>query len=461
MEMDNQSVLNTDLFDRRRFNEIFHMSERLQQLEQESVYPLFEALLGDVWASLYKMKPEIVAVEIDMKLQLNKLFIQKIMEHEQFASFRQFTRLDDFVSAIGTIKFAEMIFLWISVLMNKDVEANHLFVEAANSHLHYDQADLEENVFCALVEKLEQSLEENYELFCGLTAEVISDTKQVKVLIKNLVGGMKAGDGEVAMKRIPLRDQILLAEKMAENKQIKEIGEWAGRFKQVAQKKQKAKSSESVEKSGISIGKEIDALLPIELSFYTHRSTKTDFLRRLVEGQTMLYEQKGNEILGKGPIVLCLDQSDSMSSLDTPSKGFSLALMAIAKKQRRDFCLLLFSSRTLNFTYKQGKVKPSEMLKLATTYLGGGTNFTLVLEEALKVINESRFAKADLVLVTDGEGKLSAPFLEAFTKRKKEKNFQVLSLVLGSDCETVQSFSNKVVQITDFNDEATFFAFEV
>ncbi|WP_318241638.1 vWA domain-containing protein [Sporosarcina quadrami] len=425
------------------------------------MYPLFEALLGDVWASLYKMKPEIVAIEIDMKLQLNKLFIQKIMEHEQFVSFRQFTRLDDFASAIGTIRFAEMILLWMSVLIKKDVEANHLFGEAANSHLHYDQADLEGDVFCALVEKLEQSFEDNYELFCGMTTEVMSETKQVKVLIKSLVGGMKAGDGEVAMKRIPLRDQILLAEKIAENKQIKEIAEWAGRFKQVARKKQKTKYSESIEKNGVSIGKEIDALLPIELSYYTYPLTKIDFLRRLVEGQTMMYEKKGSEVLGKGPIVLCLDQSDSMSGLDTPSKGFSLALMAIAKKQRRDFCLLLFSSRTLKFTYKKGKVKPSEMMKLATIYLGGGTNFTLVLEEALKVINESRFARADLVLVTDGEGKLNAPFLEAFGKRKKEKGFQVLSLVLGTDCETVQSFSNKVVQITDFNDEASFTAFEV
>lgn len=459
--MDNQSVLNTDLFDRRRFNEIFHMSERLQQLEQETMYPLFEALLGDVWASLYKMKPEILAGEIDTKLQLNKLFIRKMMEHEQFAPFRQLTRLDDFASAIGTIKFGEMILLWLSVLMNKDEEVNRLFVEVTNSYPHYERADLEENVFCALVEKVEQSLDANYELFCGLTAEMMSDTKQVKVLIKSLVGGMKAGDGEVAMKRIPLRDQILLAEKIAENKQIKEIAEWAGRFKQVARKKQKAKYSESVEKNGVSIGKEIDALLPIEWSFYTHRSTKTDFLRRLAEGQTMLYEQKGPEVLGKGPIILCLDQSDSMSSLDAPSKGFSLAFMTIAKKQRRDFCLLLFSSRTLKFTYKKGKVKPSEMINLATTYLGGGTNFTLVLEEALKVINESRFTKADLVLVTDGEGKLNDSFIKAFGKRKKEKDFQVLSLVLGSDCEIVQSFSNKVVQITDFNDEATFTAFEV
>ena len=160
---------------------------------------------------------------------------------------------------------------------------------------------------------------------------------------------------------------------------MKEIADSAGRFKQVARKKQKTKYKEAMERSGVTIGNDIERLLPMELGLYTHPTTKTDFLRRFVEGQTMMYEQKGQEVLGKGPIILCLDQSGSMRNLDTQSKGFTLALMSIARRQRRDFCLILFSTRIQVFKYEKGKIKSSDMVKLAQTFLSGGTDFPRLL----------------------------------------------------------------------------------
>ena len=63
--IDNLSVLNTDSFDKRRFKEIFEMSSGLQKVRDEGALPMFEPLLADIWASLYKMKPEIMAKDVD------------------------------------------------------------------------------------------------------------------------------------------------------------------------------------------------------------------------------------------------------------------------------------------------------------------------------------------------------------------------------------------------------------
>ena len=112
-----------------------------------------------------------------------------------------------------------------------------------------------------------------------------------------------------------------------------------------------------MERSGVTIGNDIERLLPMELGLYMHPTTKNDFLRRFVEDQTMRYEQKGQEVVGKGPIILCLDQSGSMRNLDTQSKGFTLALTSIARRQRRDFCLIVFSTRTQVIKYEKGKIK--------------------------------------------------------------------------------------------------------
>lgn len=165
--------------------------------------------------------------------------------------------------------------------------------------------------------------------------------------------------------------------------------------------------------------------------------------------------------MGKGPILLCLDQSGSMHKLDTQSKGFTLALMSIARKQRRDFCLILFSTRTQIFKYGRGKMKISDMINLAQTFLGGGTDFALPLDEALKVINDSRFKQADLVFVTDGEDRVKDSFLDAFNKKKKEKEFNVLSLVIGNNTKTVERFSDRVVHIKDLDEAGSFIAFEI
>ena len=188
---------------------------------------------------------------------------------------------------------------------------------------------------------------------------------------------------------------------------MKEIADWAGRFKQIARKKQKSKHSNSMERSGVTLGNDIERLLPMELGLYTtHSIMKNDFLRRFVEGQTMQFEQIWHEVLGKGPIVLCLDQSGSMHKLDPQSKGYTLALMSIARKQRRGFCLILFSTRTQLFKFERGKIKSSDMINFAQTFLVEGTNFALPLNKAMKVINESRFKLADVVFVTDGEDRI-------------------------------------------------------
>ena len=77
------------------------------------------------------------------------------------------------------------------------------------------------------------------------------------------------------------------------------------------------------------------------------------------------------------------------------------------------------------------------------------------------MINESRFKQADVVFVTDGEDRLRDSFLEEFNKKKKEKSFNVLSLVIGSSTNTVTQFSDIVVKIKDFEEKGSFIAFEI
>ncbi|ARK21059.1 hypothetical protein SporoP32a_05605 [Sporosarcina ureae] len=397
------------------------------------------------------------------------------MKDDSFENYRNFTRLDDLSSAIGTVKFGEKTNEWLIEQKERDkgLQKQMQEVQAMKRQLQKQEQkngagngseELQEDLIEAmsdLGDQLQQTLQNNSHSFSEAMSPAIQEMKQTKDSLKSLLGGTSAGSGDAELKKVPLRDQISLAEKIASNKQMKEIADWAGRFKQIARKKQKSKHSDSMERSGVTLGNDIERMLPMELGLYTHPITKNDFLRRFVEGQTMQYELKGHEVLGKGPIVLCLDQSGSMHKLDTQSKGFTLALMSIARKQKRDFCLILFSTRTKIFKYERGKIKISDMINLAQTFLGGGTDFALPLERTMNVINESRFKQADVVFVTDGEDRVKDSFLEVFNKKKKKKEFNVLSLTIGSNAKMVRQFLDKVVQVKDFDDTGSFTAFEI
>lgn len=481
--MKNKSVLNTDSFDKRRFNEIFGMSKQLQGLNEAGVQhlPTFPDLLGDMWASLYKMRPEIKE-EVDTELSANKQLMQNIMADDSFKGFREFTRLDDLSSALGTAKFGEKTNDWLAEQERKNEELRKQMEEARKLHQQLQQQQKEaseggngaegqrqdagQNLQQAMEQAMEQIARElqqsGQSSFSQAMAEAVKETQKTKGDLKSLLSGISAGSGEAELKKVPLRDQIALAERMSNHPNLKEIAEWAGRFKQIARKKQRSKHEDSVDRSGVTLGNQVERLLPMELAMYSHPPTKADFLRRFAEGQTMQYEQKGKEMLGKGPIVLCLDQSSSMWDMDTQAKGFTFALMSIARKQRRNFALILFSRRTRTFRYPKGKIAPEEMVTLAETFLSGGTYFDRPLEEALKVVEESRFKKADVVFVTDGESRLKESFVERFNSTKREKGFHVLSLLLGIEkTETVELFSDEILKARDFDDESSHVAFEI
>jgi uncharacterized protein with von Willebrand factor type A (vWA) domain len=470
---ENRSVLNTDMFDKRRFNEIYSMSRGMQKVRDEGELPTLEPLLADIWASLYKMKPEITEEEVAGDLKVNKSLMERIMADKSFENYRSFTRLDDLSSAIGTVKFGEKTNQWLAEQKMQDSELRKKMQEIQAMQRQLEKQEQQEGVgkgneqlqsdllqaMAGLDSQIQQALENNSHSFSVQMSQAAQETRQVKASLKSLMGSVVSGSGEVELKKVPLRDMISLAEKIAADKRMLEIAEWAGRFKQIAIKKQKSKHTEGIERKGVIAGDVIERLLPIELGLYKHPTTKIDFLRRFAEKETMMFEQSGKDSLGKGPIVLCLDQSGSMRKLDTQSKGFALALLSIAKKQKRDFCLVLFSTRTDVKVFEKGKIKTEDLIDLAQKFLSGGTDFSLPLTEAVSIIEESKFKKSDLIFITDGEDSLKESFIKSFIRKKKNLEFNVLSLVLGNNAGIVEHFSDEVMLIPNLNVEGSFKAF--
>lgn len=410
------SVLNTDSYDRRRFGQILEMSKKLREVSKEGskLFPSFQPLMGDMWAGLFKMKPELLE-EVPEGLEMNHQLMERVMSDEGYQEFCEFTRLDDLAAALGTTKYSETVLGWVKEQAQKDQDLANALQNFVKGKPGASQESSE---------ALSSALNQNGNELSKMLAKAAQEAIEAKENVKSLLGGMRAGSGDSELKKVPLKDQLILAERLSHDKKMKDIARWAGRMKVIANRKQRSKHKDAINRNGIKQGNVVEQLLPMELGSYASPMTKKDFLRRYVEGQTLQYDAKGPEQLGKGPIILCLDQSGSMSGQDTISKGFALALMSIARKQRRDFAWIPFSSNAAApLIYERGKITVQDMIQLATIFLGGGTSFEPPLRVASQVIQQSRFNQADIVFVTDGESHVSERFLQSWNVLKDKKGF--------------------------------------
>ncbi|QOY37675.1 vWA domain-containing protein [Anaerobacillus isosaccharinicus] len=526
-----QSVLNTDSFDRRRFADLLSKSKNMAQLSQDgsAELPTFQPLMNDIWASLYKTKPKLKELEnLDGSYHANRNFMKQVMELDGFDEFRKSTMLDDLSSAIGTLRYSEKVNDWVTEQRDRNDQLNKALEDAMKQQQEMQQAQEQmqqaqkeqeqaqndvdnanqngddqqqkqaqkrankaqkqaqqaQEQMQQASQSMNQSMQQAQQMMSNALSkengksqnslqskfrQAQQETNEGKEALDNLMG-IGAGTGSNDdLQKVPLRDKIVLAEVLRKNKKLKRIAEWAGKFKSIARQKRKSKTEESSERSGVTIGTDVERLLPQELAFFSHEVTKTDFLRRYSEGQTMVYAPEGKEEVGKGPIVVCLDQSGSMWNLDEQSKGFLLALAMIAKKERRDFAVVLFSSGAnfRTFVYPKGKINSEKLVELATTFLDGGTDFCNPLKEAVRVIKQNkRFKKADILFVTDGEPSdysrvvnYSKDVLQPF---KEKHDVSIMSVLLGGTREqAVKVFSDKVVHGKDFMNDAVTDAFKI
>ncbi|MDR3600335.1 MAG: VWA domain-containing protein, partial [Desulfosporosinus sp.] len=425
------------------------------EAQGENVFPGYVNLMGDQWSSLYKATPEINP-EASGKAAAHRPLIQKMMNTKEYEELRDQTVLDDFSAAIGTISMGETVIKYIEEAQKTNEQLKktldqqrQLQQQLQKAEQSINKSDMQGKKPTKKQEEAKQTLENqvnqlqeqiSQQLGDGMNAgDILSQAsqsaQQAKDSIQDLVSTSQPGSGEAEMQKIPLRQQLELAQHLKQNPKIKRVAEWAGRFKAIARKKQKSKHVFSVERDGIVQGDNPELLLPTELAMLNNSATKLDFYRRFTEKQTLQYSPEGKDSAGKGPIILCLDQSGSMKSQKEQAAGFALAIAMIARRQRRDFAYIPFATNVgETMTFRRGKISVTDMLRIATEFINGGTNFERPLGAALEVIEkQSRFKNADIVFVTDGAAYVSHEFMAHYLQVKKKLEFQCMGCVLGGN----------------------------
>lgn len=427
-------IKNLDNWDKHEFNEHMEYSPDLQRAERQGskkVHTYADFML-DIFGGLYKYNvdrrdPE--SAPEDEKWADN--IYEEISNLPEWKKLRERTKMNSEASAAATASFCEQ---FMQALPNQQKQPGK------PPQIDPSQIDMSK------VRKVAREA-------CGQAAEEADKTND---MIQSISHGSGVGNPKYASPTMKKE----IARRLQNNYTMKRIAELAGRMRRIAAAKQKEKTRHGCDEiTNITIGDDLSRLIPAEIAKLAHPLLELEFQRKFLERQLLQYQLRGNEKQGKGPIVVCVDESSSMSGeRDIWAKAVCLALLYIAQQQNRMFALVHYNRAVTRTDFFEGKSNPSEILDAISYFSGGGTNFMEPLNHAVQIIsNNKAYKKADVIFITDGSCTIQTDWLELFLRSKEIARFNVTSIVIDGSESVCSHFSDTVHFLDDVtgDDRAT------
>jgi len=490
-----------DAYDRRVWEQLRTEAPSLRELEAagSNLLPHFGSLLQDIFCLLFKYNIKYHAdPQVLPSALLNQSFLTAIHHGAQYDFLREQTLLNEAHAGLSTLILGERLLTLVreEKFLNRrdmrdlwDIQKQEETV--AQKIEEYDNADtipedhLSEEGKKALQkakEKMGGEVQGAESLLRHKTNQLREDLKQIEAQATHRLQaeaikvaqqleeateeaetwGNTIGTGQ----KSPPGQKLELGRRLAGNEKLKKLARMVGRMKfhaQALRKKVFERSSEEVLE--VEQGDALHRLLPHEMLSLHHPLLRKDFYRRFLDQELIQYSLRGVEEKGKGPMIVCLDGSSSMSGdKEIWSKAVTLTLLEIARKQRRLFRSICFSSadtplQILDMNPRDRyEVETKTIMDLAEYFPGGGTDFQKPLEAALDCLRESRFKKGDIIFITDGECQVDPQWAEGFREDKEELGFSLFSILIDlgpASLGTLKEFSDRISTIRQLTgDEA-------
>jgi len=247
--------------------------------------------------------------------------------------------------------------------------------------------------------------------------------------------------------------KLRIAEKVRANPKLRKLAELAGRFRREARKAQAHKKSPGPDEiTDIEMGADLGRLIPSELMKLAHPLMKLEFARRMLERGLSQYKMESVEKKTRGPIIVCIDNSYSMSGpKEIWSKAIALAMCQIAVDQKRTFEVMHFDTKVQKiFAFPAGNTNPEELIQCMSYFSKGGTKFAPVLATAYDHITnaaEKDLKEADVIFITDGEAPLSTTEQQIITAAKKATGASLYTICLGATAPSLEPISDKFLDL--------------
>lgn len=514
-----QSVIQHDRFDSQAFKTTRAQFEPLDEIAGTQNMPEAETFTEDLFHSFYKPVPILEnGQSLSLTAQFRRQLLDEIMHTAEYNRVRNLgTASDPYSSAMATASTAYKVIEKIDgktkrqmqdmkaaetamqELMDaaaglrdlaeqaEEAEAEQLESEAkefeAQAATEQQKAQEAAAALAAQAEQIEDQVRRAARAALQETGEEIANTNDAV----NVYGGYSHEQGQ-PQQRMNFEEKKQLAQKVMSDKKLARIAQLAGKMVNTALQKQKTKVIYPPDEIvGITQGDDLGRILPSELLLLDDPVTEPLFYQKFVERELMQYDVIGHEKQAKGPMICCVDLSGSMDGLhinpkriqkitkeqgedaaidymkksytkEVWAKAVLLALLAVARHQRRDFCAIYFGGygEIKTYTFKKANASTAELIDLAAFMYGGGTTFNGWMIEAIKIAEHGPFKEADVITISDGDVFIADDRRDDYNNRRAAKKMHSYGVLLDSSRsggENMKSITDHFITITDLGND--------
>lgn len=385
---------------------------------------------ADLYEINFSPEPQLHPKPVD---KLRSQFLQQMFDTTEYQELHSNTAGDNFASELATVKFAE-----------------------SYAKVRKQQQDIDrENAQRAQKGQGPKTGPGSKPNVIGAVAQALQGAQQAVQEYNDMCDAMGWGNEAGSNSQIDPTRINKAMQRINKSQNLKRIMEWAGRFKIVASSCQRDKVTVGLDEVvGVVTDNDVSRLLPQELVQFDDEITETLFMSRFLERQTLCRQYQAHEPKGRGPIVVIVDESGSMSGnrIET-AKGMMLAIGWIARKQKRWLTLGAFSSGMYGArveTFDSGSWDESKMLGWLEKFINGGTSLEFPLQgipDYLDKLPGCPKGKIDFIIITDDEVDCSEELRQSFTKWKKANKVRLLSILIGSQPGVLETLSDEVYRV--------------
>lgn len=189
------------------------------------------------------------------------------------------------------------------------------------------------------------------------------------------------------------------------------IGRSGGQTEEVKGKFQSASRSDI---SGVTVGDNLNSLLPNELALLAAKQTESVFYHRYAQKRLQIFSSasrsfsQGDE--KSGPIFICVDTSSSMmGEAEKIAKTLALAIAIVAQKKKRPVCMINYSHSISFFVLTDYWRQKQDFLNFLSHSYSGGNDENLLFNFLFDLLPhnpkylrfKNSFRGADILIISD------------------------------------------------------------
>ncbi|MCM1502082.1 MAG: hypothetical protein NC115_05380 [Bacteroidales bacterium] len=193
--------------------------------------------------------------------------------------------------------------------------------------------------------------------------------------------------------------------------------------------------------AGITIGNDLNSLLPSELALLAGQQTENIFYKKYIQNRLQVFASASHSVKdGKaqcGPIFMCIDTSGSMQGEpEKLAKTLALAIAIVAQRKHRPLVIVNYSCSLSFFVLRNLKCQRQKLLKFLSNSYDGGNDENLLfnfifhdLPKLPKYKALSRYFEGDdLVIISDFEWSRLSPETKAILAEQRKNGMRFYGL---------------------------------